>query len=117
MSDHQDQFTAIKNAAREVFLRPDSETIAAFVSEVLDERNQFIVNKALNESDREFISLAAPQQMHEEDPITLSAPTRRKLSCELSGPGRMWKQLAAQVLRHFKEYEAFIDDAHYEGLL
>jgi hypothetical protein len=110
-------FDSIKTAARKVFLDPGSETIASFVSEVLANRNRFIVDKALTEADLQFVALAQAHPREEVDPTTLSSVTIRMVSLELSGPGRIWRQLAAQLLRHFKEYEAFIDDAYDKGLL
>ena len=113
--DQQDQFDSIKKAAKAVVLDVDKrENIVAFVDSIVDERNRFIVEKAFNESDREFVALAVPRA---DWPKTVREATIGKLAIELSGPGRMWKQLAAQLLRHFKEYEKFIDDAYDEGLL
>jgi hypothetical protein len=117
MSDdnQEDQFDAIKKAAKAVVLDADTrENIVAFVDSIVDERNRFIVEKAFNESDREFVGLAVPRA---DWPKTLHEATIGKAGIELSGPGRMWKQLAAQLLRHFQEYEAFIDDAYDQGLL
>lgn len=101
-------FDEIKEAARRLFETQSAETIADFVREVLHPKNRFIVYKTFNRADMDFFRVAAVPTPS--DVSKVGEETIRKMAVEVSRPGAMWKQLVAQLLRHFAEYEQFVDD-------